>query len=266
MPEPRTFKIKSPQLKGSDVESWEKELKELFHSIGIDAPIIANGVYGDIDRSYTKSFVYAIGMDPAEAMAHGVTPNLRTFLRHWKNRQTPAQAQRMADRKDWRRRLRERYRKVNEQGNGKVSVFMQKILQDSWGYHPGIHDGIDLISLPDVPLFAPVRARVFDVRSSNWWRLGAPRDPKLRAKGDGIVQIELLETVGPFKEGYHIGFGHAEKAIVRSGQVVKAGQQLARTGFANAWHAHLVYNDGSTTKGIGNRDPRAIVDYAEKHG
>lgn len=263
--EPRTFKLKSPQMKGGDIKAWEEELKELFKGIGINAPIVPNGVYGDIDRSYTKSFVYAVGMDPEDVLERGVTPAVRTLLRHWKKRQSDVEDRRMKARVDWRRRLRERYAKVEQEGNGKVSSFLQKVLQDSWGYHPGVHDGIDLISLPDVPIFAPVRCKVFDVRSGGWWRLGAP-SIAIAAKGDGIVQMQILENLGPFKKGYHIGLGHAEKAFVKVGDVVNAGQKVAHTGFANAWHIHLVYNDGSTTRGVGNCDPRAIVDYSEKHG
>ena len=261
----RTFRIKTPPFKGDDVKAWEQELRELFNGIGIDAPIVANGVYGDIDRSYTKSFIYAIGMDPEDVLDHGVTPGVRSLLRNWKQRQSKLEEREMKRRTDWRRRLRLRYDRMRDENQGDVSLFVQKLLQDSWGYHPGVHDGIDLITLPDVPVFAPVRAKIFDVRSGGWWRLGAP-SPSVAAKGDGIVQMTILEDLGPFKKGYHIGFGHVEKAVVKEGQVVPAGKMIARSGFANAWHVHLVYNNGTTTKGIGNRNPRAIVEYSKRHG
>lgn len=263
MTEYRTFRIQSPRMKGSDVQNWEEELKDIFLSIGIRAPIVSDGTYGDIDRSYTKSLCYALGMEPAEVMAHGITPELRVRLRH--HTLTSNEKKRMDERVDWRRRLRERYRQLAHEDQGKVSRFLLKTLQDTWGYHPGVHDGIDLISLPDVPIFAPIRAKVFDVRSGGWWSKGAPADPTLRAKGDGIVQLEVLENEGPFKKGYHIGLGHAEKAFVEPGDVVDAGDKVAHTGFANAWHIHLMYNDGSTFKGIGNLDPRSIVDYTISH-
>lgn len=261
----RTFKLQSPPMKGDDIKSWEKELKELFRGIGIDAPIVANGVYADIDRSYTKSFAHAVGLDANKLLEHGVTPNVRSDLRHWKVRQTVNQGLLMAERVDWRRRLRDRYGKIRDHGQGEVSLFLKKLLADSWGYHPGVHDGIDLISLPDVPIYAPVDCKVIDVRSGGWWGLGAPSDPQLRAKGDGIVQLEILETLGPFKKGDHIGLGHAEKARVREGDLVKAGHWVANTGFANAWHIHCMQNDGSTMKGIGNKNPKPMVDYSIKH-
>lgn len=265
MTDPRTFKIQAPQMKGGDVEAWEEELKGLFREIGISAPIVSNGVYGDIDRSYTKSFAYAIGHDASKLIEHGVTPAVRSELRHWRERATSSQRKRMDERVDWRRRLRDRYSRLRDADQGDVSLFIKKLLQDSWGYHPGVHDGVDMISLPDVPIYAPVRCKVIDVRSGGWWGLGAPSDPALRAKGDGIVQLEILETVGPFKRGDHIGLGHAEKARVKEGDVVSAGHWVANTGFANAWHIHCMQNDGSTSRGIGNKDPRPMIDYSIKH-
>lgn len=262
----RTFKIQSKPMKGDDIKAWEQELKELFNQVGIDAPIVPNGVYADIDRSYTKSFIHAIGLNADDVLEGGVTPNVRSHLRHWRERMSPAQERAMHSRVDWRRRLRDRYGKIRDHGQGDVSLFLTKLLADSWGYHPGVHDGIDLISLPDVPIHAPVKCKVIDVRSFGWWGLGAPKDPVLRAKGDGIVQLQIVETVGPFHKGDHIGLGHAEKARVREGQIVEAGHWVANTGFANAWHIHCMLNDGTVgTRGIGNENPQAIVDYSIKH-
>lgn len=259
----RTFKLNSPRMKGADIVSWEKELIELFTGIGINAPIVSDGVYGDIDRSYTQSLCYALGIDHTEAMKRGVTPELRTKLRHRKL--TEDEKKRMAARVEWRRRLRERYARLAREG-AEVSSMVQKILADSWGYHPGVHDGIDIITLPDVPFFSPVRAKVIDVRKDGWWRLGAPKDPAVAAKGDGIVQLEVLETVGPFKKGYHIGFGHVEKCPRKVGDIVEAGDKIGHSGLANAWHSHWMLNDGKTTKGIGNLDPRAALEYTKKNG
>jgi hypothetical protein len=259
---PRTFKLKSPAMKGKDVKAWEEELVELFAGIGIKAPIVSNGVYGDVDRSYTTSLCYALGLDANKAMEKGVTPELRSKLRH-RHLSNTEQA-RFEKRVEWRRRLRERYRQFDEE-DVHVSLFVAKMVADSWGYHPGVHDGVDIITLPDVPIFAPVRSKIIDVRANGWWRLGAPSDPVLRAKGDGIVQLEVLEDVGPFKKGHHIGLGHAEKARVKVGDIVKAGEQVAHAGFANAWHIHTMYNDGSTMRGIGNINPQEIIDYSIAH-
>lgn len=264
MSAPRTFKVTPNPMKGKDIESWEKELKQLFAGIGIDAPIVANGVYGVMDRSYTKSFAYAVGFSAVEVLENGIEPGDRTRLRHWKQYQTADERSRMEARRDWRRRLRLRYKQIEAANQGDVSLMVQKLITDTWGFHPPIHDGIDLITLPDVPVFAPVKLKIFDVRKSGWWRKGAP-SAAIAAKGDGIVQGEIVETVGPFKKGYHLGFGHMEKAVVEIGDTVAAGKQLGRSGLANAWHIHWMLNNGETPLGVGNRDPRECLEYTKKH-
>lgn len=143
-----------------------------------------------------------------------------------------------------------------------VASPLAKILEDSWGYHPGVHDGIDLICEPDATLYAICDAVVIDVRSGQWWGKGAPADSALREKGNGIIQLECLVDAGPFSQGQHIGYGHAEHARVKVGQRVQAGDAIGKAGFANAWHIHLMVNDGDTSKGVGRRDPGPFVTYA----
>lgn len=257
----RTFKLTSPLLmSGSDVRAWQESIVHEFARMDIKAPVVIDGIYGGDTRSFTKSLCHALGMNAAQVMEHGVTPELRTRIR---NRLLSAdEAKRRDDRIDWRRRLRTRYAQMDL---AKVSMLVGRVITDANDYSPPGHDGIDLITYPDVPVFAPVRARVIDVRASGWWGKGAPSDPAIKAKGDGIIQLEILETVGPFRKGHHLGYGHAEKAVVRVGQIVQSGDKIGHSGFANAWHIHFMLNDGSTSKGIGNRDPQAIVDYAQAY-
>ena len=255
---PRTFKVDSPHMRGSDVEAWQREIKTEFARMDIDCPIKPDGIYGVVTRAYTASLAHALGMNASEVMAAGVTPELRSRIR---NRDfTHQEQQRYAERQDWRRKLRDRY-----ESSTVVDVHrpVTKILEDSWGYHPGVHDGLDVITLPDAKIFAMVRSRIIDVRSGGWWGKSPSGDI---SKGDGIVQMEVLENVGPFKRGHHIGYGHAEYPQVVRGQVVEAGKLVAHAGLAVAWHIHLMYNDGSTDRGVGNIDPRPILDYAVKHG
>lgn len=147
-----------------------------------------------------------------------------------------------------------------------VASPLDKILNDSWGYHPGVHDGVDLICEADARIYALCDARVIDVRSGGWWGKGAPADPALREKGNGIIQLECLTDAGPFRKGMHFGYGHAEKAVVKVGQTVQAGDLLGHAGFANAWHIHFMVNGGGTTKGVGDRDPAPFVRYAVARG
>jgi murein DD-endopeptidase MepM/ murein hydrolase activator NlpD len=163
-------------------------------------------------------------------------------------------------RKEYRAKLRDQW------AVRKVHAPVSKIITDSWGYHPGVHDGLDVISIEGAAAFAMVKCKIIDVRASGWWGLGAPSNPSVKARGDGIVQMEVLETVGPFKRGMHIGYGHCEHARVKVGQTVQAGEVVALVGFANAAHIHLMVNDGKTTRGVGTQDPRPLVDYAVKNG
>lgn len=256
----RTFKVKSPHMEGRDIAAWQEDIKAQFKRMAIDCPIVIDGKYSVATRAFTASLCHALGMNEKRVMAKGVTPELRTRIR--KRQLTASEKKAMDARVDYRRALRRRYARAVTP----VHTPVHKILSDSWGFHPGVHDGLDVITLPNAVIYSMVKSRVIDVRPSGWWGLGAPSDPTVRAKGDGIIQLEILETVGPFIKGRHVGYGHAEKAKVKTGQVIEAGHAIGRAGFANAWHIHLMYNDGTTNKGLGNLDPRKILDFAVQNG
>lgn len=258
----RTFKVKQPRMRGDDVATWQKTIKALFKDTGINCPIKIDGVYGVGTRSYTAALLRAYGVT-TNKMVDGITPELRIKMR---NKDFTAGEKKLRDsaaRVQYRRDLRERYARASEI---KIHRIVARVFQDDWGFHPGVHDGLDVITPANAVIFAPVKCRVIDVRSSGWWGKGAPANASTRSKGDGIIQLRVLETVGPFKAGMHIGFGHAEKAMVRVGQTVKAGTPIGHVGYANLWHIHLMLNNGGTGKGIGTINPRPCFDYAQKHG
>lgn len=261
--DPRTFKVDTPHMTGDDIKNWQREIQLQFHAMTINCPIAIDGVYDVATRAYTASFVHALGINAIEAMKDGVTPELRTKVRNRILDHDETARFHSSELVEYRRALRQRY---NDSHVTHVHRPVAKILADSWGYHPGIHDGLDVICLPDAVIFAMVKSRVIDVRPSGWWGLGASANPELKAKGDGIIQLEVIESAGPFVKGHHIGYGHAEKAKVQVGQVVEAGTPIGHAGLANAWHIHLMYNSGTTPKGVGNLDPRKILDYAVKYG
>ena len=146
---------------------------------------------------------------------------------------------------------------------GSVAPPLERIEEHSNGYSPGGHDGVDLICAADAPIYAICDAKVVDVRAGGWWGKNPTGNVAI---GDGIVQLECLVDVGPFRKGMHFGYGHAEKATVRVGQTVRAGEQIGHAGFANAWHVHFMANAGTTISGIGDRDPYPYVAYAIAHG
>lgn len=253
----RTYTVTT---KGKDVKAWQAEVKALFKKMNIDCPIVADGIYGAHTRAYTAALVHANGMSATAQMKDGVTPELRIKLRNAPGSLTDAQKKTRASakRKAYRAELRKRW------APNRVAKPVNTILADSWDYHPPVHDGIDVICAANASIYAMCDAKVVDVRSSGWWGKAPSGDV---SKGDGIIQIEVLESFGPFRKGDHIGYGHAEGAVVKVGQRVKAGQRLGHAGLAVAWHVHLMLNDGSVgTRGVGNKNPRAILEYTKKHG
>lgn len=256
----RIFSVRATPMKGSDVKEWQKDVKALFKKLKIDCPIVIDGTYGPATRSFTAALCYAYGLTAKTAMRNGVTPELRIKLRNNSLKEfTVAEKKALTSkaRNDYRAALRKRWR------ISKVHAPVNRIIADSWGYHPGVHDGLDVISIEGAAAFAMVKSKIIDVRTSGWWGKAPSGDV---AKGDGIVQMEVLETVGPFKKGMHIGYGHCEHARVKVGQVVQAGEVVALVGFAVAAHIHLMVNNGSTTRGIGTQDPRPLLNYAVKNG
>lgn len=259
--QPRTFKlVDGKPMKGDDVRQWQEDVKKLFKKMGIDCPIVIDGIYAQASRGFTASLCEALGLISKTAMKDGVTPELRIKLRNKNLNKAEKTRFESKARKEYRAGLRERWKVT------KVHSPVEKIIADSWGFHPGRHDGVDVIADEGVAAYAMVKGRVIDARPHGWWGLGAPANKTLRERGDGIVQIEVLETVGPFKKGDHIGYGHCVHPRVKVGDIVQPGDVLALVGFANAGHIHLMVNDGSTTKGVGNKDPLPLINYALKHG
>lgn len=252
----RTFKVGSKVMRGNDVKAWQETIDKEFRHLKINCPIKKDGIYGVHTRSYSAELLKARGILIKE-MAGGITPELRIKIRN--REMTAAETKRFHSkaRQEYRKDLRERWKPK------KVHKPVSVIIADSWDYHPGVHDGIDVICRPHAAVYAMVKCKVIDVRAGGWWGNAPSGDV---AKGDGIVQVEILENVGPFKKGYHIGYGHCENARVRVGEIVQPGERIADAGLAVAWHIHLMLNDGSTNRGIGNRNPRAILEYAKKHG
>lgn len=257
---PRTFKVRSPHTNGTDVASWQREIVREFDRMGINCPLKADGIYGVATRAFNASLCHALGMIAADVMKDGVSPELRTRIRN--RRLTTAERTRMAARLGWRRRLRARYAGVS---GGGVCAPVAKIIEDSWGYHPPGHDGIDVICPEHAPLFAMVRSEVVRADAGGWWGKTPSGDA---TKGDGIIILRVLEDIGPFRKGQCIGYGHAERPLVKIGQEVRAGQQIGTAGLAVAYHIHLMLNAGThaVAVGRGDRDPRAILDYSVKNG
>ncbi len=167
-------------------------------------------------------------------------------------------------------RLRERQvaearRVIARHSRGHVSLPVDPILQSSWGYHPGVHDGVDLITEGDDEIHAICDGVILRASTGGWWGKGARASGGHSiADGDGVIVLRGSVRAGPFRPGLNFVYGHAEKPCVRAGQKVKAGQIIGHAGFANAWHVHFCVNGRDDDRGVGERDPMEFVDYARR--
>lgn len=250
----RALKVTSDPMKGEDVKALQDAVNDRARARGMRT-VEADGIMGPDTLKAAAAVGWRLGAMDSTLRKPLTTLGLQRVIRYPASR-TPAQ------------RVRSLQRRPAPTGRVYYPIAPARLITDAWGYHPGIHDGVDLICPANEPVVAMVKSRVVRVSSSGWWGLGAPSDPDLKAKGDGIIIIQSLENVGPIKDGMNLCYGHAEGATVRVGQTVNAGHVLGHAGLANAWHVHFMINDNPPAagfyRGVGDRDPRPILDYAKK--
>jgi murein DD-endopeptidase MepM/ murein hydrolase activator NlpD len=263
----RVFKLDSPHMKGDDVRAWQRFLYEDFRSRwSIEYPLDIDGDYGEATRAATASFLRAWGVESAQAaMEHGVTPELRIKIRNSDRTNTEQDLAVSDERKAYRAALRDRF------AHQDVCYPVPNLVTDAWGWHPGVHDGVDLVCPWKQPLLAICTGVIVRVSPSGWWGVNPQASPGHPiSDGDGIVILQCDINDGPFVPGLHFGYGHAELAAVGTGERVKAGQVIAHAGFARAAHTHFMVNNDPPVngfyRGTGDRDPMPYLDYARIHG
>lgn len=258
MAQPRTFKLGDPHLQGDDVGEWQDTLIAQFKTWDVNYPLVRDNDYGAITRDATATVLYGLGI-PRENMADGVTPDLRVRVRNKKL--SSYDLERFRERAGWRGRLRKTHADA-----GRVAAPLATILSSSWGYHPPVHDGVDLICRPNATIYALCDGTIIRAASGGWWGKGAQASGGHSvSEGDGIIVLRSTVDVGPFSKGLNFGYGHAEHPTVKAGQKVQAGDPIGRAGFANAWHIHMVCNNRKDDRGVGDRDPMPCVRYACGH-
>lgn len=256
----RTFIVQDPQLHGPDVKSWQETLNRQMRTWDVDYEIDTDGDFGALTRDLTASVCHGLGLASAsQAMEHGVTPALRIKVRN--KELTPAEHTRYKERQPWRDAFRTRH------AHKDVAAPLVKIISHEWGYHPPVHDGVDLICSDNAPILAICRAKVIRVAQGGWWGKGAAASGgHAIGDGDGIIVLRSITSVGPFKVGLNFCYGHAEKATVKVGDIVEAGSVIGHAGFAKAWHVHFMVNGRDDDRGTGDRDPMPYVSYAMANG
>lgn len=244
-------------MTGAGIDDWQRTLNMQMETWGIDYRIQVDGDYGVATRDLGRTALYGLGIRVPKPEA-GITRELRIKVRDRNLTDAERTGFHSERRKAWRKRLKEKHK-----GGGVCSPLV-KISAHSNGFSAG-HDGVDLICPPNSHGFAICKAQVMRADTGGWWGLGAPSDPAVLAKGDGIVILRSLVNIGPIKKGTNLCYGHAEKPRVNVGDIVEAGQRICDAGLANAWHFHFMVNDNPDTRGVGDRDPWPIVKYAIGH-
>jgi murein DD-endopeptidase MepM/ murein hydrolase activator NlpD len=256
----RPFKVPTS---GEDVRDWQEFLTDRFRRAwNINYELEQDGVYGAATRSATASFMRAWGVESAkDELNDGLTSFWRSKLRA--NRRTPEEeaCAYSSERTDYRSRLRQRFERME------VCYPVPNLVTDDWDWHPGVHDGIDLVCPWKQPLLAICTGKIVRVNDDHWWGNNPKPSPGHPiSDGDGIVILECTISAGPFKPGLHFGYGHAEGATVKVGDQVKAGQVIAHAGFAVQAHTHFMVNDNPPVnglyRGVGDRDPKPFLNYA----
>jgi tellurite resistance protein len=103
----RIFRVRSPELKGADVEAFQRVLNQRYERWGVNKRIDDDGEYGTLTRDAARQVAFGLGIT-AKAYAHGVGPELREKIRK-PGLRTPAELERAQRRRDWLRRLRRRH-------------------------------------------------------------------------------------------------------------------------------------------------------------
>jgi hypothetical protein len=109
MPEPRTFVLISPNMEGDDIKQFQRTLNTRFEAWNIDKRIPDDGAYGSDTRHAAQQVCEGLGILHEQAMRRGVTPELRSKIRN-PQRRTEQERARSERRKEYRAKLRERYK------------------------------------------------------------------------------------------------------------------------------------------------------------
>jgi len=79
---PRSFRLDSPHMTGDDIGDFQRQLSRQFHIWDINLVVIDDEDYGQDTRDAARMVCRGLGILPGQAMRHGVTPALRTKIRH----------------------------------------------------------------------------------------------------------------------------------------------------------------------------------------
>ena len=98
---PRTLRMRSPRMTGSDVKALQKLCNKRFEEWKVGVQIDVDGEFGPETRKASRRVAYGLGLDHSK----GITPALRSKMRR-PSRRTAAELERAKSRRGWLRKLR----------------------------------------------------------------------------------------------------------------------------------------------------------------
>ena len=98
----RTFRVRSPEMKGEDVRGWQRFLNATLRAWHVGHDVAVDGEYGTETARWTRRVLYGLGIAIADGA--GLTPQARIKARH-PERRTAAERTAGRARRAWRERL-----------------------------------------------------------------------------------------------------------------------------------------------------------------
>ncbi len=218
---PRTLRMRSPRMTGSDVKALQKLCNKRFEEWKVGVQIDVDGEFGPETRKASRRVAYGLGLDASK----GITPALRSKMRR-PSRRTAAELERAKSRRAWLRKLR-RAHAATSGGSGK--------------YPLGAHGLI--IGRP----YQGTHTRG-NWQSDNAMDIRIPNGTPVIALDDGVI-AKAYNAPSGVTAGWQVTlrsadnawfYGHLKTITVRAGQRVRKGQVIGTSGSANGVpHLHI---------------------------
>jgi murein DD-endopeptidase MepM/ murein hydrolase activator NlpD len=218
---PRTLKLRTPMMNGSDVLALQKLVNRRFAEWKVAITIGEDGDYGPETRRAARRVAYALGL-PAADYGKGITPAARSKMRR-PSRRTADDKARAAARRGWLRKLR----RTNAAGSGNYPLAAHGLIIGT-PYH-GTHTRGNWQS-----------DNALDIRIA----VGTP----VLALDDGVI-VKTYKSPSGVTAGWQVTlrggtnawfYGHLTTVSVRAGDRVRKGQAIGTSGSANGVpHLHV---------------------------
>jgi murein DD-endopeptidase MepM/ murein hydrolase activator NlpD len=211
------LRIKSKPMAGPTAKTWENDLKAWFKHWQIAYPLKRDGRYTEADRKAGERVLYGLGIDTS-LMENGVTPELRSKVRHGELTDEEHKRYKSKQRTEWRDKLRDNYKPTGGTGNtykGSPIPGLKAHQPDhATGGLPG-YPAHDYMAPAGSPCVSPITGTVTRL-SGHDPKLGPPQGP-----GGPLGWSVYIEGDGKIYFLTHLG-----SRSVRVGEKVKAGQKI----------------------------------------